>query len=198
MLNWTAWNRTVYMYKMDLALTNLQWLMCHKTKPNQTSNLPLQRIFLLPLARVLLPNTSSYSLSSQNILLSLSLSLSYSPPKHHNLLSLSLISFSPSYPPPQHHILLLISSSSSSYPPLPQQRILLLLLLLLFSSSSSPYYPLLLHHLLHFILQILFQQNSQNHKRIKSKCQNPSPTFVIRWEFFLLPLASTEEINKKN
>ena len=24
----------MYMYKEDLALTNLQWLICHKTKPN--------------------------------------------------------------------------------------------------------------------------------------------------------------------
>ena len=24
------------MYKEDLALNNLQWLVCHKTKPNQT------------------------------------------------------------------------------------------------------------------------------------------------------------------
>ena len=24
---------------MDLALNNLQWLMCHKTKPKQTKNL---------------------------------------------------------------------------------------------------------------------------------------------------------------
>ena len=24
-----------YMYKDDLALNNLQWLICHKTKPNQ-------------------------------------------------------------------------------------------------------------------------------------------------------------------
>ena len=23
--------------KMDLALNNLQWLICHKTKPNQTN-----------------------------------------------------------------------------------------------------------------------------------------------------------------
>ena len=36
-LNWIVWNRTVNMYKkIDLALDNLQWLMCHKTKPNQT------------------------------------------------------------------------------------------------------------------------------------------------------------------
>ena len=37
MRNWIVWNRTVYMYKMDLALNNLQWLMCHKTKPNKIS-----------------------------------------------------------------------------------------------------------------------------------------------------------------
>ena len=24
------------MYKQDLALNNLQWLICHKTQPNQT------------------------------------------------------------------------------------------------------------------------------------------------------------------
>ena len=32
MLNWNIWNRTFYMFKMDLALNNLQWLMCRKTK----------------------------------------------------------------------------------------------------------------------------------------------------------------------
>ena len=26
----------MYMYKEDLALNNLQWLICHKTQPNQT------------------------------------------------------------------------------------------------------------------------------------------------------------------
>ena len=26
----------IYMNKLDLALDNLQWLICHKTKPNQT------------------------------------------------------------------------------------------------------------------------------------------------------------------
>ena len=26
----------IYTYKKDLALNNLQWLICHKTKPNQT------------------------------------------------------------------------------------------------------------------------------------------------------------------
>ena len=35
MLNWIIWNKAVYLYKMDLALNNLQWLICHKTKPNQ-------------------------------------------------------------------------------------------------------------------------------------------------------------------
>ena len=27
----------IYMYKEDLALNNLQWLICHKTRPNQTN-----------------------------------------------------------------------------------------------------------------------------------------------------------------
>ena len=26
----------IYMNKLDLALNNLQWLICHKTKSNQT------------------------------------------------------------------------------------------------------------------------------------------------------------------
>ena len=26
----------IYMYKEDLVLDNQQWLICHKTKPNQT------------------------------------------------------------------------------------------------------------------------------------------------------------------
>ena len=25
----------IYMYKNDLAVNNLQWLICHKTQPNQ-------------------------------------------------------------------------------------------------------------------------------------------------------------------
>ena len=33
--NWIVWNRTVFMNKMDLALNNLRWLICHKTKPKQ-------------------------------------------------------------------------------------------------------------------------------------------------------------------
>ena len=30
----------IYKYKPDLALNNLQWLICHKTKPNQTKPMP--------------------------------------------------------------------------------------------------------------------------------------------------------------
>ena len=30
MLNWIVWNRTEYLYKMDLALNNLQRLIHHK------------------------------------------------------------------------------------------------------------------------------------------------------------------------
>ena len=37
MLDWIVWNRSIYMYKIDLALNNLQWLICHKTKSNQTN-----------------------------------------------------------------------------------------------------------------------------------------------------------------
>ena len=34
MPNWIAWNGTLYMYKNGFGINNLQWLMCHKTKPN--------------------------------------------------------------------------------------------------------------------------------------------------------------------
>ena len=33
MLNWTVWNKTDYLHKMDLVLNNLQRLICHKTQP---------------------------------------------------------------------------------------------------------------------------------------------------------------------
>ena len=42
MLNWITWNRTVYAYKMYLALNSLQWLICNKNKLNQTN-----RIYIL-------------------------------------------------------------------------------------------------------------------------------------------------------
>ena len=38
MLNWIVLNRTDYLHKMDLALNNLQRLICHKT---QQTNLPI-------------------------------------------------------------------------------------------------------------------------------------------------------------
>ena len=30
-----SYKYSMYMYKEDLALNNLQWLICYKTKPNQ-------------------------------------------------------------------------------------------------------------------------------------------------------------------
>ena len=30
----------IHMYKEDLALNNLQWLICHKTQPNQINPFP--------------------------------------------------------------------------------------------------------------------------------------------------------------
>ena len=38
----------MYMDKMDLALNNLQWLICHKTQPNQTK----PNLFLSQLSKV--------------------------------------------------------------------------------------------------------------------------------------------------
>ena len=35
MLNWIVRNRIVSMSKMVLAINSLQYLICHKTKPNQ-------------------------------------------------------------------------------------------------------------------------------------------------------------------
>ena len=34
------------MYKEDLALNNLQWLICHKTKPNPTQSNPIYLIYM--------------------------------------------------------------------------------------------------------------------------------------------------------
>ena len=44
MLNWIVWNRTVDMYKMDLALNNLQ---CHKTQQNQTYIRLIKRVSVI-------------------------------------------------------------------------------------------------------------------------------------------------------
>ena len=42
MLNWIVWNRTDNLYKMDLALNNIQELICHKT---QTTKQPTKSQF---------------------------------------------------------------------------------------------------------------------------------------------------------
>ena len=34
----------IYICKLDLALNNLEWLMCHKTKPNQTTVQPTKGV----------------------------------------------------------------------------------------------------------------------------------------------------------
>ena len=39
MLNWTVRNKIDYLYKMDLALNNLQNLICHKTQPTNKPTL---------------------------------------------------------------------------------------------------------------------------------------------------------------
>ena len=35
MLNWIVWNKTIYLFEMDLALNNLQILIYHKTQTNK-------------------------------------------------------------------------------------------------------------------------------------------------------------------
>ena len=39
-LNWIVWNRTVYIYINGFGTNVPQWLMCHKTKLNQTKPKP--------------------------------------------------------------------------------------------------------------------------------------------------------------
>ena len=48
------------MYKMDLALNNLQMLMCHKTKPNQTNTIYNTKVLL----RYKLLNGPNFKLNS--------------------------------------------------------------------------------------------------------------------------------------
>ena len=45
MLNGIVWNRTVYLYKVGLALNNLQKLICHKTQTNKEMYWPQLSIF---------------------------------------------------------------------------------------------------------------------------------------------------------
>ena len=42
MLNQIVLNRIFYIYKKDLALNNLEWLICYKTKPSLTLSLSHQ------------------------------------------------------------------------------------------------------------------------------------------------------------
>ena len=37
----------MYLYKQDLPLNSLKWLICHKTEPNQTKPLP-NIVYFLP------------------------------------------------------------------------------------------------------------------------------------------------------
>ena len=55
-LNWIVWNRTIFI-KMDLALNNLQRLICHKT---QTTN---QQIYFYIKYTVVLHNRQAINLS---------------------------------------------------------------------------------------------------------------------------------------
>ena len=48
------------MYKKDLALNTLQWLICHKTKPNQTKP-NLLMLTLLSVDEILLPRYLNWS-----------------------------------------------------------------------------------------------------------------------------------------
>ena len=52
MLNWIAFNRTDHLHKMDLALNNLQRLICHKTqqtKQNKTNQIPIWKLGNIPI-----------------------------------------------------------------------------------------------------------------------------------------------------
>ena len=64
-LNWIVWYRPVYKYKMDLALNNLQWLICHKTKQNQI--LPLIReIIIMIIIIIIIIIIISYDVENPN------------------------------------------------------------------------------------------------------------------------------------
>ena len=49
MLNWIIWNRIVYCIRLDLALNNLQRLICHKAQTNK-------KLYFLPTAVFLNPD----------------------------------------------------------------------------------------------------------------------------------------------
>ena len=49
MLNWIVLNRTDYLHKMDLALNNLQRLICHKTQPTNQNYIKIPLVIYLTL-----------------------------------------------------------------------------------------------------------------------------------------------------
>ena len=53
------------MYKQDIALSNLQWLICHKNQPSQIIYIQYISINNLLTVLTLLPGTFAYSLSSR-------------------------------------------------------------------------------------------------------------------------------------
>ena len=61
----------MYVYKKDLALNNLQWLICHKMKPNQTNHVLfcLEKAYLLvPAALLFKPREIQIKLLTHSIL----------------------------------------------------------------------------------------------------------------------------------
>ena len=82
MLNWIVWNRTIFI-KMDLALNDLQWLMCHKTQPIDQQPFCHQRPFLAHFSQISLGllhphhRVALLARTFQTLSLSLSLSLSH-------------------------------------------------------------------------------------------------------------------------
>ena len=48
----------IYMNKKYLALNNLQWLICHKTQPNQTKPNPIYLIYNIYLFQTILLSVS--------------------------------------------------------------------------------------------------------------------------------------------
>ena len=69
MLNWIVWNRTVYMYKIDLVLNNLEWLICHKIKTKSLSTIKsfvvFREMIYLHIYLFLLSNPEQHNYNSQ-------------------------------------------------------------------------------------------------------------------------------------
>ena len=67
MLNWTVFNRTDYLHKMDLALNNLQRLICHKTK--QTKPNPKFPSIKMTFGQILLSGNAQINIKSGDVFL---------------------------------------------------------------------------------------------------------------------------------